>query len=174
MKKWIMPIAVVAICILAASVAMPICLADQNRIEIEGKLEVGVNQNPLTADEYNIGELHKGDKIKVVMSDMRGDGDIKVLLANTSIKGREVCLNNLYDSFWGPGVPYIICCLPCQIYYVIFPKPTVSVIEKTTIVYEGEEKTFIVPEDGIYYLVMEGDRGRVVYKGYIEVIKTEK
>ena len=172
MKKWIMPIAVVAICILAASVAMPICLADQHRIEIEGKLVVDKHRNSLGIDTYKIGELHEGDKIKVVISHMREGGDIKVILENTSVGAIERYLNQLYISFLGyQGAIWLMCRLPCQSYYMRSPTPAV---EETTIVHAGEEKTFTVPKDGIYHLGMKADGGRVIYKGYIEVIKTEK
>ena len=175
MKKWMMPIGlIVVICILTASVAMPICLAAHDRIEIEGKLNVDENKNPLNVDEYKIGELYKGDKIKVVMSRMRGDGNIKVLLANTPRAGQETYLNFLHAYLVAIGMNGPVECLPCLCYSLICPKPTIPAIEETTITYEGEEKTFTVPKDGVYYLNMEAEKGNVIYKGYIEVIKTEK
>jgi len=171
MKKWMMPIGlIVAICILAASVAMPICLADQNRIEIEG--EVNFIENASTVDEYKKGQLQKGDEIKVVVSDMRGDGNLKVLLANTPRAGQETCLNRVYYCCTMSNPLCTICRLPCIYYDLICPKPTLPTIEKTTITHEGDEKIFTVPEDGVYYLDMETEKGNVIYGGYIEIIKT--
>ena len=77
MKKWIMPIAVVAISILAVNVATPICLADGSRIEIEGKLE-GENNHRI----YRLGDLHKGDEVKVAITNLRGDGNLIVYFSD--------------------------------------------------------------------------------------------
>ena len=89
MKKWMMPIGlIVAICILTASVATPICLADQNRIEIEGKLDQSSSDviPPNVYDHYELGNLYEGDRAKVVMTSLRGDGNVAVhLVKNTPI-----------------------------------------------------------------------------------------
>ena len=137
-----------------------------NKIWSNAESEINVN-------EYKIGELQKGDEIKIVASNMRGDGNVKVLLTNTSITGRETCLNGLYLLFFTPGI-CTACCPPCSLYSLVCPegKPTVPAIEETTITYEGEEKTFTVPEDGVYYIDMEAEGGNVIYKGYIGIIKT--
>lgn len=166
---------IVVVGALMTNMAMPISLADQVRIEIEGKVNMHPDTNtPINVNEYKIGELQKGDVIKFVVSDMRGDGDLKVLLMNTSMSGLETCLNILY-SFFSPDGPGwtcgIICCGPCFLFNL---KPTVPAIDDATITFEGEEKMFTVPEDGVYYIDVEAEGGNVVYKGYIEVIKPEK
>ena len=75
MKKWMMPIGlIVAICILTASVAMPICLADGNRIEIEGK------NYRHEINRYKMGELHRGEKVKIVITDLRGNAPLQAEL----------------------------------------------------------------------------------------------
>ena len=78
-----MPIGlIVVICILTASVAMPICLAAHDRIEIGNKLEnrgAGLGYGDL----YTIGELYKGDKVKVVITNLRGDGDLLVYFSKS-------------------------------------------------------------------------------------------
>ena len=79
MKKWIIPIAVLVVCVLAGTLAMPISLAAHNTIKVSGKLlgEVGYT------DRYVIGRLHAGDKVKVVITDLRGDGDLVVYFSNS-------------------------------------------------------------------------------------------
>ena len=179
MKKWMMPIGlIVAICILTASVAMPICLADQNRIEIEGALETHHEISvPINVDEYKIEELNKGDKIKVVISGIRGDGNIYVSLTNTSTYRQKERMYFLYGPLLQATAP-AICLYPCFLCvcscYHLTPKLIAPIIGETIFTFEGEEKTFTVPKDGVYYLCMEAEEGDVVYKGYIEVIKTEK
>ena len=64
---------------------MPICLADQNRIEIGGKLKhrgSDVGYGYFYAFRYTLGELHEGDEVKVVITDLRGDGDLLVYFSN--------------------------------------------------------------------------------------------
>jgi hypothetical protein len=148
-------------------------LADQSKIEIEGRLGIYPTHAPANVLEYKIGELCKGDKIKVLLSDMRGEGNIKILLADTPISNQESCVNTLYGLSVAVVTNAPICCM-CFLPALYCPKPTVPAIEENTITHGGEEKTFTVPKDGVYYLAMEAENGNVIYKGYIEIIKTEK
>ena len=183
MKRWMIPIALLAICVLVGNLVMPISLADQNRIEIEGRLNMNPDSGfPINVDEYKIGELQKGDKIKVVISDIRGDGNIKTTLTNTSVKSQRERLNSLVSCFWlGRGTETRgTCgcpgCLPCLcLSTVLLRHSRSSDIEKTTFTSAGE-KTFTVPEDGVYYINMNAKnlKGNVIYSGHIEIIKTEK
>jgi len=173
MKNWTMLIgSIFLIGALTISITMPISLADQNKIEIGGELPY--NQavgTPTYVNEYKIGQLQKGDEIKVVMYGMKGEGNARLLLANTSINIQETCLNLSYEVSMAicKSLP---CLAPCYILCgLIGSKPTVPVIAETTITFQGEEKTFTIEEDGIYYLCIEAEKGTVIYKGYIEVIR---
>ena len=151
---------------------MPICLADQHRIEIEGVLKTE-DGSPVDIDYHELGELHKGDEIKVVISNIRGDGDILVRLTNYKIPGQRL-LGRVVEC-----TPFCRGC--CGLL-----DSTISLIEAIVtrgesgmagkiFVNEGEEKVFTIPKDGVWYLEMDAIDGSVAhYKGYIEVIKTEK
>ena len=178
MKKWIMPIAVVAICILATSVAMPICLADQNRIEIDGVLDEVSSEDilPNTYDLYNLGNLHKGNEVRVVMTELRGSGDLGLNLARTPIfaQSQEACnkLNSLCPCC------NLSCICSSTIFDLLdligtkgFSSPGRQGGKISDI---GEEKILEVPSDGVYYIEVYALEGRINYKGYIEVIKNEK
>ena len=163
MKKWIMPIGlIVVICILAMNMAMPICLADQNRTKIEGRLAV----NDEWIYDYDLGELCKGDEIKVAITDMSGDGNIKFTLTNAPAGLKKISAKGLEGIM---QLPLCVICAdwcPCPSYCLLLfsmPRP----IDETTFAFEGE-KSFIVPRDGTYYLCMEIEEGKANYKGYIE------
>jgi hypothetical protein len=181
MKKWMMPIGlIVVICILAASVAMPICLADQNRIEIEGRLDEPSSDVTLLNihDHYKLGNLHKGDRVEVVMTSLRGDGDVSVnLVKNISIfsqlseffyrlgscppcGGLLSCLGTWADNFHGTALLAQGLSSPGEQYVMISNT--------------GEEKILDVPSDGMWYIELNTENGNVRYEGYIEVIKAEK
>lgn len=61
---------------------MSICLADQKRIEIGDKLK-NTGAGLGYGDQYIIGKLHKGDKVKVVITNLRGDGNLLVYFSNS-------------------------------------------------------------------------------------------
>jgi hypothetical protein len=179
MKKWMMPIGlIVVICILAASVAMPICLADQNRIEIEGRLIEA--DGTYISTLYEIGELGKGDEIKVVITDIRGNGDLFVSLTKDP---QLVRMTQILDSFTYhlKMLSEVPCCGTCCLCLSTIPN-TLSLIPATaeipfrvvgkTFRYSGEEQIFTIPKDGMWYLKITGRNGDIPhYKGYIEVIK---
>ena len=132
MKKWIIPIAVLVICVLVGYLAMPISLADQKRIEILGRLEGRESCH----DMYMIGQLHKGDKVKVVITDLRGDGDLVVYFSNSRIlnprtanKAKFILPNDVRFSVSEDGNNY---------YLMFWCKPFASANENPkTIIYRG-------------------------------------
>ena len=115
------------ICVLVVILVSPVCLATEHWLSFEGKVEggrLGVWQK--------IGELHKGDEVTFVITDLRGNGELRVCFENFDYPHR------LKTSFT----------FPC-------------------------EYTFIVPEDGLYWMSMDCYPWRkgviVYYKGYIDV-----
>jgi hypothetical protein len=175
MKKWMMPIGlIVVICILTASVAMPICLADQNRIEIEGRLPQS------SQDIYKVGQLQKGDEIKVVITDIRGNGDLVLTLTRfPQIFRMEEFHNFAYRSFHClSNLPVLGCtCIPAYICadttrLILAGVETASMGGRHTFTYSGEEHIFTIPGDGIWHLDVFALRGSIShYKGYAEIIK---
>jgi hypothetical protein len=178
MKKWIMPIGlIVVICILVMNVAMPICLANENKIEIGGVLDKVSSDVlfPNTFDYYSLGYLHKGDEIRVVMTELRGSGDVGFNLVRTPIfaQSQEACdkLTSLSPC----------CKSPCSCSSAIFAcLDLVFGTENSSpsrqggkISNMGEEKILEIPSDGVHYLEVFALKERINYKGYIEVIKIE-
>lgn len=74
MAKSIKPIGIIVLCVLALCIAMPLCMANPNRLEFSGR----VTEDKIFGDTYSIGELHEGDKVKVVITDLRGNADLRV------------------------------------------------------------------------------------------------
>jgi hypothetical protein len=93
MEKWKRLLGIVVICMLVAGVGIPISLANPDRIEFEGKLPAGFHVIPgIDFQRYRVGELHKGDTIKVVMTDIRGNTPVTVHVGQSvrvSIEGLE-------------------------------------------------------------------------------------
>lgn len=169
MKNLLMSIGlIVAVGALIMNMAMPISLADSNIIEIEGKLSTREN---VSSCAWKIGELHKGDEIKVVITKMSGDTPIKITVANTTATVRKTIVDTLEDIMPLP------LCWPCDWFlcpsYCLLLDSMPTNINETIFAFEGE-KSFIVPEDGVYVVGMDIEKGTVLYKGYIEIIRTEQ
>ena len=74
MRKGIRPVEAVVLCAILATLIIPMCLANPSRLELTGMVDREVNQ----FDIYNIGDLKKGDTVKVVITDLRGNGKLRV------------------------------------------------------------------------------------------------
>ena len=74
MKKWKKTIRIVVLCILVVALALPVSLAMQHRMELEGTLIIYPegSRNVEDYNFYHIDNLHKGDKGKVVITDIQG------------------------------------------------------------------------------------------------------
>ena len=79
MRKWISLLEIIVLCILVAGVTVPISLASPNKLEFEGKI-LGDHVN---FRNYLIGELHRGDTVRVVITDIRGNSSVRAGVGQT-------------------------------------------------------------------------------------------
>ena len=73
MKKWRRTIGIAVLCVLVVVLVLPVCLATDHWLSFEGAVkgeEVG--------QRWNIGELDKIDKTKVVITELYGNGRLDV------------------------------------------------------------------------------------------------
>ena len=122
MIKWTR---ILGIIVLFAVVTISISLANPGRIEFEDKLSfVGESRDRL--DQYTIGELHKGDTVKVVITDIRGNSPIVVRVAQNVFSRQD------WDCYFPGERTFTIPIDGAYYLYIIIPGR-----EGITVLYKG-------------------------------------
>ena len=130
MKKWRKTIGIAALCLLAIILVLPFCSAT-HKLVLKGSVIDG------NWDEYEIGELHKGDEVKVVITKLHGDANnLVVELTRVNPYDTSVSLG-WWDkyTFTSPGSFRFT--VQEDGYYILVLDNTYPRKKETTVYYEG-------------------------------------
>ena len=127
MKTGLSIFCIIILCALMVSMEAPLsCLANSNRIEFEDEIGAG---ETIVYRRIEIGKLNKGDKVKIVIENIRGESGVEIHL--TTHKRFYLTYSGIGVLFSFPGEKEIT--VPEDgVYYLLF-----TAVEKAHVLYKG-------------------------------------